>query len=329
MIQIVEASPETVHWGYLSAEREPVATVDSGDTIVIRTVSGHQDTLPPPGDFTVSPVLRQIHEATTKRMLPGHMCTGPVAVRGASPGDVLQVDIEEIVPAADWAYTAVRPLRGALTYDFAGKSIFHSRIDAEAMTAETPWGMEVPLRPFFGVMASAPPHGWGTISTVQPRPNGGNIDNRELVAGTTLFLPVFVQGALFSVGDGHGAQGDGEVCGNGLETSLEGRFRLSVRDDMAIDHPVAETPTHLMTMAFDPDLDDCVVIALRNMIRLLGLWGGLNEHQAYALCSLVGDLRITQVVNGHKGVHLMMPREYFENKPIFRKSDVRSGNRDQ
>src|SRR5690606_35221341 len=145
--------------------------------------------------------------------------TGPVAVRGAAPGHVLQVDIEEITLAADWGYTAVRPLRGALTYDFAGKSVFHSRIDAKRMMAFMPWGMKVPLRPFFGVMACAPPHDWGTISTVQPRPNGGNIDNRELVAGTTLFLPVFVPGALFSVGDGHAAQGDGEVCGNGIETS--------------------------------------------------------------------------------------------------------------
>jgi acetamidase/formamidase len=148
------------------------------------------------------------------------------------------------------------------------------------------------------------------------------MDNRELVAGTTLYLPIFVPGALFSVGDGHAAQGDGEVCGNGIETALDGRFRLTLRVDMRIDRPMAETPTHMMTMAFDPDLDDCVVIALRQMIELLGEWAGLNSHQAYALCSLVGDLRVTQAVNGHKGIHFMLPKEYFKKTPANGRFDT-------
>jgi acetamidase/formamidase len=143
-----------------------------------------------------------------------------------------------------------------------------------------------------------------------PRRNGGNLDNKELVAGTTLYLPVFVDGALFSVGDGHGVQGDGEVCITAVETGLTGTFKLTVRDDMQLTWPMAETPTHMMTMAFDPDLDDCVVIALRSMIDLLVARAGLDRYQAYALCSLAADLRVTQVVNGNKGIHCMIQKKY-------------------
>jgi acetamidase/formamidase len=148
------------------------------------------------------------------------------------------------------------------------------------------------------------------ISTLPPRRNGGNLDNKELVAGTTLFLPIFVDGALFSVGDGHGVQGDGEVCSTAVETGLSGTFKLTVRDDMPLRWPMAETPTHMITMAFDPDLDDCVVIALRQMIDLIVARAGLDRYQAYSLCSLAADLRITQVVNGNKGVHCMLEKTY-------------------
>ena len=136
------------------------------------------------------------------------------------------------------------------------------------------------------------------------------MDNKELVAGTTLYLPIFTDGALFSVGDGHGAQGDGEVCITAIETGLIGTFSLTVRDDMKLEWPMAETPTHMMTMAFDPDLDDCVVIALRQMLDLLCTRAGLDRYQAYTLLSLAADLRITQVVNGSKGVHVMLEKRY-------------------
>jgi acetamidase/formamidase len=173
-----------------------------------------------------------------------------------------------------------------------------------------PWGQHVPLAPFFGVMGTAPPAAWGTVSTLPPRQNGGNLDNKELVAGTTLYLPVFVEGALFSVGDGHGVQGDGEVSVNAVETGLTGTFRLTVRDDLALEWPLAETPTHMITMAFDPDLDDCVVIALRQMLDLICARAGLDRYQAYTLASLAADLRVTQVVNGNKGIHVMLDKRY-------------------
>jgi acetamidase/formamidase len=159
-------------------------------------------------------------------------------------------------------------------------------------------------------MAVAPPAPWGSVSTLPPRRNGGNLDNKELVAGTTLYLPIHVDGALFSVGDGHGVQGDGEVCVTAIETGLIGTFEIHLRDDMALIWPTAETPTHVMTMAFDPDLDDCVVIALRDMIDLIVARTGLAKAEAYALCSLAADVRITQVVNGNKGVHVMLDKRY-------------------
>jgi acetamidase/formamidase len=244
--------------------------------------------------------------------LPGHICTGPVAVAGARPGEVLQVDIEAIESYYDWGYTHVRPLVGALPEDFGELRVVHSVLDPAQRAWRLPWGQTVPFAPFFGVMAVAPPANWGTISTLPPRRNGGNMDNKELVAGTTLYLPIHTEGALFSVGDGHGAQGDGEVCINAVETGLTGTFRLTVRSDMELKWPMAETPTQMMTMAFDPDLDDCVVIALRSMIDLLCLRTPLDRYQAYMLCSLAADLRVTQVVNGSKGIHVMLAKRYFD-----------------
>ena len=231
-------------------------------------------------------------------------------MRGAKTGQVLQVDIEAIDLNYDWGFNNIAPLRGGLPDDFAEERVIHIPLDRERMVGRLPWGMELPLRPFFGVMAVAPPPAWGTLSTLPPRRNGGNIDNKELIAGTTLYLPIFVDGALFSVGDGHAAQGDGEVCLSAIETGLVGTLRLTVRTDMRLAWPFAETPTHVITMAFDPDLDDCVVIALRQMLDIICARTGLDRYQAYTLCSLAVDLRVTQVVNGNKGVHAMLEKRY-------------------
>lgn len=311
----IEAGPETVHWGYLGAHIAPVAEISSGEAVNVSTVSGLPDVVAG-SPYPAPPALVAIHESQAKRTIPGHICTGPVAVKGARPGDVLQVDIESIELDSDWAYTGVRPLAGALPHDFDERRVTYLEIDKSLAVARLPWDMEVPLRPFFGVLCVAPPGEWGELSTVPPRRNGGNLDNRELIAGTTLFLPVFVDDALFSVGDGHGAQGDGEICTAAVEMGMRGRFRLTVRRDMALTWPIAETPTHMITMAFDPDLDDCVVIAVRQMIDLLVAQSGLDRVQAYTLLSYAGDLRVTQVVNGNKGIHLMVDKRYFRNKTM-------------
>ena len=307
----IDAGVDTVHWGYFDAGLKPVLTIDSGDRVTISSVSGTPHQLPPAGSpFTVAPALRALHAAGVPRFF-GHICTGPVAVRGAKAGQVLQVDIEQIGLHDDWGFNVIRPLAGALPDEFPDTRLIHIALDEKRMVGRLPWGQEVPLRPFYGVMAVAPPPSWGTIPTPPPRRNGGNMDNKELVAGTTLYLPVFNDGALFSVGDGHGAQGDGEVCVTAIETGLVGTFRLTVRPDMKLEWPLAETPTHMITMGFDPDLDTCMSIALRQMIDLVAERAGLDRYQAYALTSLAADLRITQVVNGAKGVHCMMEKRYF------------------
>jgi acetamidase/formamidase len=304
-----------VHWGYLSAEIPPVARISSGEAVTITTVSGPPDVVAG-SSYPASAALLAIHEKETKRRIPGHICTGPIAVVGARAGDVLQIDIESVELDSDWAYTGVRPLAGALPDDFEERHMTYIEIDRSRRVARLPWGMEVPLRPFFGVICVAPPAAWGELSTVPPRRNGGNLDNRELVEGTTLFLPVFVEEALFSVGDGHGAQGDGEICTAAVETSMRGTFRLTVRRDMELTWPIAETPTHIITMAFDPDLDDCVVIAIRQMIDLLVAHSGLSRVEAYTMLSYVGDLRVTQVVNGNKGIHLMVDKKYLRGRSL-------------
>ncbi|MGD9829358.1 MAG: acetamidase/formamidase family protein, partial [Hyphomicrobiaceae bacterium] len=229
---------------------------------------------------------------------------------GARPGHVQQVDILEVKPRQAWGYNRIRPLAGALPDDFHETRLVHIPIDRARGVGLLSWGAEVPLKPFFGVMGVAPPPAWGAVSTIQPRRNGGNLDNKELVAGTTLYLPVHAEGALFSTGDGHGAQGDGEVCVTAIETALSGTFRFTVRPDMTLTWPRAETPTHVMTMAFDPDLDSAARTALRDMISLISATRGLSREDAYMLCSLAADLRITQMVNQNNGVHVMLERRY-------------------
>ena len=305
----LEPGPDTVHWGFFDARLSPHFAIDSGERLTISSVSGTPEMMPKP-PLRIPPALTGIHEKVTRKMVPGHICTGPVAVNGAKAGQVLQVDIEAIDVLYDWGYSAVRPLAGALPHDFSENRVFHVVLDRARRAWRLPWGQDVPLAPFFGVMGVAPPLSWGVISTLPPRQNGGNLDNKELVAGTTLYLPIFVEGALFSVGDGHGVQGDGEVSINAVETGLTGTFRLTLRDDMRLEWPTAETPTHMLTMAFDPDLDDCTVIALRQMLDLICARAGLDRYQAYTLASLAADLRVTQVVNGNKGIHVMLDKRY-------------------
>ena len=241
----------------------------------------------------------------------GHICTGPIEVDGSKTGDVIEIEILSIELDSDWAYTGVAPLKGALPDDFNARQMSYLEIDRARKIAKTPWNMEVDLDPFFGLIATAPPMEWGKLSTVPPRQNGGNMDNKELKVGTTLYLPVFEKGAMVSIGDGHGTQGDGEICTAAVEMDMRGKFKITNRTDMEITWPIAENNDYFITMAFDPDLDECVKITTREMINFLSEFCGLTRADAYTLLSYVGDLRITQVVNGNKGVHLMIPKKYF------------------
>ncbi|MFY0692143.1 MAG: acetamidase/formamidase family protein [Paracoccaceae bacterium] len=319
MTSKLHASPETCAWGYFDATLPPALEIDSGDVVVIETVSGGPEHTPSAQDgFHIPPELLDIH-ARSDRQLPGHILTGPVAVRGARPGQVLEVEILDVKLRQNWGWNLIRPLSGTLPDDFQTGRIEIIPLDLEAMTGQLSWGLDLPLKPFFGVMGVAPPPNWGRISTIQPRAHGGNIDNKELVAGTTLYLPVFAEGALFSCGDGHGAQGDGEVCVTAIETALEGTFRLTLRDDLGLDYPRAQTPTHLITMGMHEDLDRCAEMALKDMIAWIVARTGLSREDAYMLCSLAGDLRITQTVNGNKGVHMMMETALLDTTPKAKK----------
>lgn len=303
------ASVETCHWGFFDASSKPVLTVASGQRFTVATVSGGSAVLPPAG-FHVPPELLDIH-ARLPMAMPGHILTGPVAVEGAMPGDVLEVRIIDVQLRQDWGYNVIRPLAGTLPDDFEVYRHLNIPLDRERGVAHLPWGLALPLHPFFGVMGVAPPPNWGRISTIQPRAHGGNLDNKELGPGTSLYLPVHAPGALFSCGDGHGAQGDGEVCVTAIETALLGTFELVLHKPPAgqgLARPRGETPTHWITMGMDPDLDRALEMALRDMIALLGEKAGLSREDAYTLCSLAVDFRITQSVNGHKGVHGMLPK---------------------
>ncbi len=303
------ASPATTRWGTFSAAYPPVLTIASGETVTLECVSGSPDTLPPAAlGHTVPPALHAIHAANPGHAIGGHILTGPVAVEGAEPGDLLQVDIERIELGADWGFCGFRPLAGTLPEDFPHRFLSHIAVDRAANTARLPWGTELPLAPFFGVIGTAPPSAYGAISTKEPREHGGNLDNKELGAGSTLFLPVWAPGALFSAGDGHGVQGDGEVCINALEMALTGTFRLTLHKRSRVRFPRAESPTHFITMGLDEDLDQAMKQALREMIALICERTNLSRDQAYQICSLAVDFHVTQTVNGNKGVHGMLRR---------------------
>lgn len=304
----LKASGATCHWGFFDATLKPVLTVASGDSVTIDTVTGGPEVHPKPGaGFTTPPEMAEVH-ANAQKTLPGHILTGPVAVEGAMPGHVIEVRIEDVQLRQDWGYNVIRPLAGTLQSDFHEFRLLHIPLDRNAGLGKLPWGTELPLAPFFGVMGTAPPPAWGRVTSLVPRAFGGNLDNKEMVAGATIFLPVFVEGGLFSCGDGHAAQGDGEVCVTAIETALQGRFTFILRKDLSFVYPRGETPTHHITMGMDPDLDRCAEMALRDMIVLIGEVAGLSREDAYTLCSIAADLRVTQTVNGSKGVHCMLAK---------------------
>ncbi len=305
----IPAKPQNMVWGYLDAATSPVLHVASGDTVTLHSFpAGGLECLPSdpslvPEDYRAA--LTTLHQG------PGsHFITGPVYVNDAMIGDTLQIDILEATPNMDWGFVAILPLLGTLPEEFTDYETIHPRIDRARGVVSLPWGTELPLDPFFGIIAVAPPPAWGRVGSPVPRAFGGNMDNKELKPGTTLYLPVFNEGALFSAGDGHGVQGDGEVCITALETGLSGKFRLTVRKDLKITHPFAETSTHLMSIGLDEDLDDAAKQAVREMVKHVCARTNLSRNQAYMLCSLIGDLRVTQTVDGNKGVHMMLAKKH-------------------
>ncbi len=297
-------TPQTVHWGHFNAAIPAVLKVASGDELVIDTFSGGMSEVADPTLFR--PEHRLIVD-TVPQILGPHILTGPVHVSGAEPGDTLEIRILDIELTTDWGWNIIRPLKGALPEDFPNLSRRVIPIDRQTHVARLPWGVDIPLRPFFGIIGVAPPPAYGLVSSVEPREYGGNIDNKEFIPGTSLFLPVFVPGANLSVGDGHAVQGDGEVCLTALETCLKGRFQVIVHKK-SLNFPRAITPTHYIAMGMDVDLDDAAKQALRNMIKWLTEIKPWTAEEAYVFCSLACDLHVTQLVDGNKGIHAMVSR---------------------
>jgi len=304
------ATPHTVHTGFFDSSIPPVLTIASGDTVNLSTMMLMDDRLR--GEMTFDELLA-LRQGYADRKVGGHTLTGPIFVTGADPGDVLEIQIGKLMPV-EFGVNYHLPGHmgiGGLPEDFPSGRIKTFRLDrARWETAFSP-GITLPLAPFLGVMGVAPRPGERRPAAV-PDYFGGNIDNKELREGATLFLPVSVPGALFSAGDAHAVQGDGEVNVTAIETALESAvLQFVVRKDMRLERPLAETPTHWITMGFHPDLDEAAKIALRDAIRFLVDVKGLASDDAYAFASVTVDLHVTQIVDTNKGVHAMIPKSVF------------------
>ena len=305
------ATAANVVVGHYDAATPPVLRVRSGDTVTIETLGvGTAAMLEAAGVSRerIEPAKYEI--AAREPEARGHFLTGPVYVEGAEPGDTLEVEILDVRMTRDYAYNGMGA-RGVLADLFgAGRRVIP--LDRERRVAPFAPGVEVPLRPFFGTIGVAPPASAGRISSSPPGIHAGNLDNKELTAGSRLFIPVHVAGALFQVGDGHAAQADGEADQTGLETSLTGDFRMTVRKDMRnLKWPRAETHTHFIAMGLDASIDKAIRIAAEETVDFLVAAKGLSREDAYVLMSVGIDLRLTQLVDGVKGAHAMIPKALF------------------
>ncbi len=319
------ASPATVAWGYYWAHAKPVLTVHSGDTVTIQTASS----CPSPErleQLGVKPADIPQYERDIYSKVPasekgpgGHILTGPVAIEEAEAGDVLEVRILKINIDVPFACNSFGAGRGFLPDDFPYGRNKIIPLNRAKMTAQFAPGITIPLHPFFGSMGVAPPESAGRYNSAPPWMHGGNMDNKELVAGTTLFIPVHAKGALFEAGDGHAGQGNGEVDITAMETFLTGTFQFIVHKASSPDAehllwPRAETPANYISMGFSPDLKIATEMSVRNMIGFLVAQKHLTRDEAYMLTSVACDVDITELVDGNVGVHTMCPKAIFTSR---------------
>jgi len=307
------ATPKTVSWGYYSGQSTPALTVRSGDTVRMQTLStcGSPERMIARGvkPEDIPPYTAAIYKEVTEKGPGGHILTGPVAIEEAEPGDVLEVQILKVDIDASFACNVFGVGSGFLPMDYPYGRYKVVPLDRQKMIGHFAPGIEIPLKPFFGSMGVAP--AGGKIDTAPPFVHAGNLDNKELVAGTTLYIPVAAKGALFQAGDGHAAQGNGEVDITALETYLSGTFRFIVHKNRKLVWPRAETPTHYISMGFSKDLKEATAMALKDMIAFLVEEKGMNRDDAYMLASAAVDMEITQLVDGNVGVHAMCPKKIF------------------
>ena len=309
------ATPSTVAYGYYWSEAKPALRVKSGDIVEVETILTNTPTGLERLGVKAADIpqgLRDIvaQDTGSLRGPGGHILTGPIYIEGADSGDVLEVRFQRITLASDYAYNGCRGFVPELCGPAQTRVSTLVHLDRKKMIAEVMPGVVVPLRPFFGSVGVAPAPALGRVSSNPPSRHAGNLDNKELVAGTTLYIPVFVKGALLEVGDGHAAQGDGEVDQTAIETNLRGRLQLIVRKDMKLEWPRGETPTHWIAMGTDTSLVVATKTAIREMVKLLQEKKGLTETQAYQAASMAADLHITELVDGNVGVHMMIAKSY-------------------
>jgi acetamidase/formamidase len=309
---VLNPSAATVVWGYYWSEAKPVLHVQSGDYVRVRTVlTSNPERLEAAGvaPADVEQELRDV-QVVKDRGPGGHVLTGPIYVDGADSGDVLEVRFDSINLAIPYGYNAIGQA-GFLSDEIFSRKMRIVPLDKSTMIGHFSDGIDIPLHPFFGSVGVAPPAAAGRWNSAPPWIHGGNLDNKELVAGTTLYLPVFVKGALLEIGDGHAAQGNGEVDITAIETSLIAKLHLVVHKGKSIHWPWAESPTHIITMGDDRDLNAATHIAVREMIHWLMAEKGMTQEDAYMLCSVAADVDITELVDGNVGVHVMLPKSVF------------------
>jgi acetamidase/formamidase len=310
----LKASPQTVHRGFFDASLKPVLTIDSGDIVRLETASGNPRYFERLGvaKEKIPVELYAVYAGVEDGGRGDHTLNGPIFVSGAAPGDMLEIRIRSVDLRLPIAGQGFVPNRGALPDQFPNGKDRVLWLDLANKTTEYAPGVVVPLKPFWGVIGVAPPPSMGRVSSGPPNIFGGNMDNRDLVGGTTLYLPVFVPGGLLSVGDGHAAQGYGEVCLSAIETSLKGEIQVILHKNQPLKQPRAETPTHFMTMGLHQDLDEAARIATREMLDWIVDMKKMNRDDAYMLSSAAMDLVVTQVVDGTKGIHALMPKAIFK-----------------
>jgi len=310
----LKLTPANVHWGYYDAAVKPVLRVASGDTIRVETMLARGvQRLRAAGvpDAEIPESLKAVENGVKERGPGAHPLTGPIWIEGAERGDSLEVKIQGFEFLHPYGVGGFVPNSGTLPEEFPYVGIKLVRFDPRSGLADFAPGIRLKLAPFFGSIGVAPDPFVGRISSGPPGSHAGNLDNKELVAGSTLYLPVHVPGALLSMGDGHGMQGDGEVSLTALETSLRGTIQVTVRKGKHLNWPRAETPTHYIAMGLHTDLDEAARLATREMIDFLVTEKGMKRDDAYVLCSLAADLHVTQLVDGTKGVHAMIAKSIF------------------
>jgi acetamidase/formamidase len=313
---VVESTNETVHLGVFDTTLPSIITIDSGDTVSFPNTWSHFMNQMQPG----VPVDKL---AELRKSNPGrgpHSIIGPIAVNNAEPGDVLEIRYKRFKPFP-WGAVFNNPGAfgtGLLAADFPQGQIKYLDLDLTKMNVQFAPDINVPLRPFQGTLGLAPPDGYypplspGITSSVPPGPHAGNVDLSELSEGSTLFIPVWKAGALIYTGDSHAVQGDGEISLTALETRMqEMRIQVILHKQKNFSWPVAETPTHWITLGLDKDLNVAMALAARNAIKFLSTRAGLTELDAYALCSIAASFRVTQVVDIVRGVHAMIPKSLF------------------